>query len=314
MLREKWRLKTYSPEERTVLSLQVLYLLGISVICILRKVQPTPETLFLAVAGIFVWRSQSRAFIKDFFPFLMMLMAWQAMRGYADNISPNRILVGELIAWEQALFGVVPAVWLRENVWGTAITPWLNGLCHFFYLSHFVTPVVLAAILWQKRRDLYWPFMFGLIALTYAGFLTYILAPAAPPWLASQWGYLPSRTPLLLGQSFPTALQMVSPNHVAAMPSLHAAYPTFIAIFCWWAWGQKGRFMVALPLVVGFSAVWLGHHYVIDLLAGMLYGSLAAAGTIFWIERRTMHARVSVPLLRKAPLPEMALQPEGAGD
>lgn len=262
-----------------------MYLCGVSLFCILRGIQPTPETLFLTVSGIFIWKSTNRAFIRDFFPFLLMLLAWQGLRGYADNLSPNRVLVGELIHWEQALFGIVPGVWLRENVWGTFTTPVFNWLSQIFYFSHFVTPVVVAALLWQREKEMFRPFMAGLMALTYAGFLTFLLVPAAPPWLASQWGYLQTHTPVLLWGSFPTALQMVSPNNVAAMPSLHAAYPTFIACFVVWVWGNRARAIFSLPLLVSFSAVWLGHHYVIDLLAGMFYGGAAAWGTIWWIKR-----------------------------
>jgi hypothetical protein len=301
-------LGSWAGKDKAVLSLQVLYLIGISAICIWRGVQPTPETMFLTVAGIFVWRVQTRAFIKDFFPFLLMLLAWQGMRGYADNLSPNQILITELIEWEEFLFGVVPAVWLRENVWGTWTTPLFNSLSQFFYLSHFVTPVVVAAILWQKRREYYAPFMTGLMVLTYAGFLTFVLFPAAPPWLASKWGYLATRTPVLLWGSYPTAMQAVSPNHVAAMPSLHAAYPTFISIFCVWVWGKKARWMFVMPLMVCFSAVWLAHHYVVDLLAGILYAGAAAAGTIFWMKWKAKRAPAisDVHAIR----PDIANEPE----
>jgi membrane-associated phospholipid phosphatase len=296
----------FAPKDRAILTLQVLYLIGISLLCIFRSIQPTPETLFLTIAGIFVWRSQTRAFIKDFFPFLLMLLAWQGMRGYADNLSPNRILIIELIRWEEALFGVVPAVWLRENVWGAFATPFFNGISHFFYLSHFVTPVAVAALLWQKKRELFRPFMAGLMALTYAGFITYLLVPAAPPWLASQWGYLTTRTPVLLWGSFPTALQMVSPNHVAAMPSLHAAYPTFIACFCVWVWGKQARWTFVLPLMVCFAAVWLGHHYVIDLLAGMFYAAAAVWGTVYWVKRTA-----DLPLAQTVPAAMPEWEPAG---
>lgn len=306
-------LRSWAVGDQVILSLQVLYLIGISLICIWRGVQPTPETMFLTVAGVYMWRAQSRAFIRDFFPFLLMLLAWQGMRGYADNLSPNQILITELIMLEEMLFGVVPAVWLRENVWGTGITPVLNAISQLFYLSHFVTPVAVAAILWQRRRELYAPFMSGLMVLTYAGFVTYILIPAAPPWLASQWGYLETRTPVLLWSTFPTAMQVVSPNHVAAMPSLHAAYPTFIAIFCIYAWGKKARWTLVIPLAVCFATVWLGHHYVVDLIAGAFYGAAAAWGTILWRKRQAVPAPVPSPVAIPArePEPQPATVPAG---
>lgn len=283
------------PAHRLVLSVQLFYLIAVCLISIFGDVQPTPELLFAVIVMGFVWQAGTRGFVRDFFPFVMIFLAWQAMRGWADNLSPNDILISQLISTDRAMFGgIVPAVWLRENVYGTAISPYVNGLSHLFYLSHFVTPVVLAVLLWQNCRPLYWRFMIGLMALSYAGFATFVLFPAAPPWLASEWGYLPSKTPVLLHSTFPTVLYMASPNHVAAMPSLHAAYPTYIAVFCVWVWGKRVSAIFLLPLLVSFSAVWLGHHFVIDLIAGCVYGSLTAMGVIFWTKWRPTEAPVPI--------------------
>src|SRR5262249_45647695 len=72
-----------------------------------------------------------------------------------------------------------------------------------------------------------------------------------------------------------------------AIPSLHAAYPALAAILVfrtaelrWARWPAAGY-----AAVMWFSAVYLQHHYVIDVVLGVAYAAIAAAAVIAW-ERR----------------------------
>ena len=60
------------------------------------------------------------------------------------------------------------------------------------------------------------------------------------------------------------------PNPIAAIPSLHAVYPIYITLFALNHWGKKALPIVLYPLSIGFAIVYLGHHYVIDFIAGGL--------------------------------------------
>src|SRR5262249_28123176 len=66
-------------------------------------------------------------------------------------------------------------------------------------------------------------------------------------------------------------------NDVAAVPSLHAAYTMLIALFLWPRLDRRWRpLLVAYPIGMGLSLVYLGEHYLIDILLGWVY----AAATI----------------------------------
>jgi membrane-associated phospholipid phosphatase len=55
------------------------------------------------------------------------------------------------------------------------------------------------------------------------------------------------------------------------MPSLHVAVPTWVTLWL------KGRWRIAaafFTLVMSFYAVYLGHHFVLDLIAGVLLAML----------------------------------------
>jgi membrane-associated phospholipid phosphatase len=81
-------------------------------------------------------------------------------------------------------------------------------------------------------------------------------------------------------------------NPVAAMPSLHAAYPTYIALVAMRVWGKKGIPVIALPAGVMFATFYLGHHYVIDALAGAVYALVAFLVVYPWAQRFTASHRL----------------------
>ena len=62
-----------------------------------------------------------------------------------------------------------------------------------------------------------------------------------------------------------------NPNAVAAVPSLHAAYPLLVLLFAVEFFGKKG--LIFIPYVIGcwLSIVYLGEHYVADIILGVIY-------------------------------------------
>ena len=71
---------------------------------------------------------------------------------------------------------------------------------------------------------------------------------------------------------FYTVYENIDPNPIAAMPSLHVAFPMYIALsFIELNRGPARWAALLYPLAVTFSVVYLGHHYVIDCIAGVAY-------------------------------------------
>jgi len=252
---------------------------------------PSTERIAAAFIFAFFWTANGRAFLIEFAPFLMLLVAYKQARNFADDFSRTEINVENLIAWERSLFGgTLPGVVVQEQLWDRWYTPALDLITNTLYLSHFLSPLVLAVFLWQRARRLYWSYAVGLVVLSYVAFAVYVLFPAAPPWWATMYGYLPD-DPIVLDH-FAVSADTVAKgaNPVAAMPSLHAAYPTYIALVAIAVWGRKALPVVLLPLGVVFATVYLGHHYIIDALAGALL-SLAAFLLIYLPLDRWIGAR-----------------------
>ena len=61
----------------------------------------------------------------------------------------------------------------------------------------------------------------------------------------------------------------ISGNPVAAFPSLHSAYPLLAFLFARTRWPRASLILLVWAAAIWFSVVYLGHHYVIDVVAGI---------------------------------------------
>src|SRR5690606_34542500 len=73
----------------------------------------------------------------------------------------------------------------------------------------------------------------------------------------------------------------MSPNEVAAMPSLHAAMPVLLFMIVISIKGWRWLPLIIYPIVGGVAWVYIGEHYAIDVLAG--YALAVAAYGVFWV-------------------------------
>jgi hypothetical protein len=263
---------------RTIYLLQFAYLCFVFTVFTVQGMGLTPDTIFLLLAVGFAWRGNRWPFIRDFAPFILLLLSYDAMRGFADELGGS-VHVGYPIAIDKALFfGHVPTVVLQGWLFDANSARWYDYVADLLHVLHFVVPLFFAAIIWQHYRPHYWPFVISLLLTSYAAFVTFMLLPTAPPWMAGQNGDLPGV--VLVHQGIPglkSIYETFSPNQVAAMPSLHAAYPWLFVLFARRLWGWRAAPLATYPAAMCFALVYLGHHYVADLLAGVLYATVAYA-------------------------------------
>ncbi|MFN8113485.1 MAG: phosphatase PAP2 family protein [Solirubrobacterales bacterium] len=110
------------------------------------------------------------------------------------------------------------------------------------------------------------------------GCATYIAVPTAPPWWAAANGYTGDdrveRRMLAVGEetfkgAWPKMYDTVDGNPWAAMPSLHFGASVLAAILLTESNRAVGAAAWTYAGILGFALVYLGEHYVIDLLAGL---------------------------------------------
>ncbi len=192
---------------------------------------------------------------------------------------------------DHAVFGAVPSVWLQERlVDGSA--HWYDAAAALVYVTHFVSIPLLTGVAWFCLRDRFRAWLAAVLTFTLVGVGGYVVYPAAPPWLASQWGAIGDVDRISnLGWDYLhlgvvgrlTALGQESSNPVAAMPSLHAGAALLVALFLWPAATTLWRtVLLGYVLAMALTLVYTGEHYVADIAAGWLTAAvaIAVAGTV----------------------------------
>jgi membrane-associated phospholipid phosphatase len=132
----------------------------------------------------------------------------------------------------------------------------------------------LAYILLRHRRK--FPRSACLTAAAFdAGLVVYWAVPTAPPWWAGENGYMPFVRRIMAeagerfwGRMWRPLYHSLEGNPFAAMPSLHFGTSVMAARVLSDVGRGPGAIGWAYALTLGFGLVYLGEHYVVDLIAG----------------------------------------------
>jgi len=181
----------------------------------------------------------------------------------------------------QRAFGTPNEVHTHDNV--LSIVHW-----SWFFAPH----AALGWILWRH------PERFARSAAQVAavfdlGAAVYWLVPTAPPWWAGARGNLPHVRRIMTeagerfwGRYWTRLYDSLSGNQLAAMPSLHFATSVMAAHVLSDAGRVPGAVGWAYAGALGFALVYLGEHYVADLIAGVALTEGVRAG-VRALEART---------------------------
>lgn len=261
----------------------VVYLALVVTIMVVRQVTPTPDIFIIFASIVAVMLGRGRAFVRDWLPFVVIFLAWEAMRGIADDFGAE-VQSDAVIAVERFLgFGRVPSEELQRLFHVPGQVNALDLSMSLIYLGHFLLPLLIAFGFWLRSRAQYYEFVLALMIMSFAAFFTALFLPVAPPRFAYQYGEALAvkdilHDTLLQLQFAPVttwAYGNVIGNPVAAFPSLHAAYPFLGFLFLRRRWPRLAWAMLAYCGVVWFAITYLGHHYVIDAVGGMVYAAAA---------------------------------------
>lgn len=270
-----------SKETWTVIGIMSLFLLMTGLFIGLRFEHWVMAMLYLILffAGL-----PTRKLAVALLPFVIFGISYDWMR-ICPNYEVNPIDVSGLYNAEKSLFGVM------DN--GVLVTP-----CEFFAAHHWAiadvfagifylcwVPVPIAFGIWlylTKSRNIYLRFSMVFLFVNLIGFAGYYIHPAAPPWYAMMHGFDPvldtpgnvaglGRFDEITGLTIFDSIYGRNANVFAAVPSLHAAYMVVALVYaiirrCKW-------YIITLfaVIMVGIwaTAVYSGHHYIIDVLLGI---------------------------------------------
>lgn len=260
----------------------IVYILAISVYMIMHRAWFSPDQFFaFAIIGtLFIGRIKQ--FLQDWIPMLLLLFGYEYLRGIIPMLA-MRPHIFPMIYADTFLFGFIPTLKLQAALFHTGINRWYDYLAVTLYISHFVVSMIVAFLFWLFDRKQFKSYMNTFLLLSYLAFFTYIIFPAMPPWMASNMGYLPPLDKIMdqvLGSfahpiSVPSIYQFFGADLVAAVPSLHAAYPWLIFLFVHKKFGAWALLTLPYAFGVWFAVMYLGEHYATDVILGIVYASVA---------------------------------------
>ena len=229
----------------------------------------------------------TRKFILGFSIFIVYWIIFDYMKAF-PNYNYNTVHIADLYNFEKHLFGIrfqnkllTPNEYWRIN--GITFLDIISGI---FYLCWIPVPLAFGAWLFFKHRKQFLLFSLTFVLVNFLGFIIYYLYPAAPPWYIQYNGFTfhpgtPGNTAGLakfdayFHAGIFKSIYAKGSNVFAAMPSLHSSYPLIVLYY-----GLKNRlglinlFFALVMVGIWFSAVYLSHHYILDVLAGILCAAI----------------------------------------
>ncbi len=225
----------------------------------------------------------SKKLILGFSVYIVYWIIFDYMK-LLPNYEVNQVHIADLYDLEKRLFGIkfdgailTPHEYFEKyqaSVWDV-----LSGI---FYLCWVPVPIILSVYFFYKKKDQFLKFSLTFLWINLLGFVIYYIYPAAPPWYVEQHGTVfNAATPgsmaglqrfdLFFGVDIFQSIYAQSSNVFAAMPSLHSAYP--LLVFYYGIKNKLGPVNILFGIImvgIWLSAIYTGHHYLLDVLAGIL--------------------------------------------
>jgi membrane-associated phospholipid phosphatase len=204
------------------------------------------------------------------------LAAYQVARGFADR-DPTRAFENgwRVIDLEQRLTGLRELTfqgWTESSHFLAVLVSWT------YWNSEFT--VIGLALLWVylRRNGAFTRFRNTILLANVLGLVGYVLLPTAPPRFFTSMGFTNT-----LGQfgglNHGSGLVELAANPYAAMPSLHAADALIVGVVLasvvrHWPWKVV---WLLWPVWVWFAVMATANHFWLDVLAGIVLGTIALA-------------------------------------
>ena len=263
---------------RWFVAASALYLAVVTAVMIWRRVVVTPDYLLVVLVPIAVLSGRLSRWLADWIPFVAVLLAWEAMRGLAPHLVSATVHMGSLRPERFLFAGKLPTVALQHHLDHGRLGELVNDASTIVYFCHFPVTLGVGMVLWLTERRAYLRYVVAMVVMCLVAFTFFVLYPTAPPWWAADHGAIHGMRRIFevtLPSTLSPYYRSLDPNPVAAVPSLHAAMPFlgFLAIRS--VWRRAGWAMLGWCVVVWFSVVYLGEHYALDVVTGVVLATTA---------------------------------------
>ncbi len=245
------------------------YSTGISVYYLLSGValNYAPALLFLGAVCVMTVLSSYRRMSRYWVSIISVMISYEALQGTVGTVAAVRGITS-LYPLDRLIWGFDLTGWVQS----TLASPAMTTLATVFYSLHVPLVVATCLVVWFAKRALFGKYVTVMVLTSYAALLTFIVVPTAPPWYSGAASNLyGSASAAFFPQGINSLLSLVEADKFAAFPSLHAAYAIIFSYFMIKI--DRRLAYVAIPITAGilFSTLYLGQHYLIDLIGGAAY-------------------------------------------
>jgi membrane-associated phospholipid phosphatase len=273
--------------------------------------------LFATLAILFVPVGRTRSLVAAFAPYAAVWFIFTFLRSLADETRLAQTVNTKASEIERWIFnGELPTIRLQAEFYDPNNLAWWDFYLTFVHWSYFLIPHAVAAFLWWKYPSRFLQYLRAMTLLLTLGLVLYFALPSNPPWMAPESVNTPGAATALRimepiareigGGLYEAGYKIVGEsNPIAAMPSIHMAITFLLVPVSYW-YGRVWQILAwGYAFSMGLALVYLGEHYVIDVLAGSLitaYSWRAARGWMLevfpsirrFLQRRSTGSRDSV--------------------
>ncbi len=234
------------------------------------------------------------------------IYVYTILRAYADEMG-LRWQYNYVIQIDKTLFGgALPSVELQRHFFRPWDIDWIDALASLVHASFFVAPHVALVVVWWRWPAALRAHVLAALLTFFAGLVLFFAVPTVPPWLATYQGEA-DRVYRVINFVFTNVdrdtyrtlyTSLGEPNSVAAVPSIHMAITCLVlfrvrALMPGWTWP-----VAIYTGLMAFSLVYLGEHYVFDVIVGVIIASLSEFAARRFEAWRTRPAEpAAVPVL-----------------
>jgi len=179
------------------------------------------------------------------------------------------------IDFDRVIFGTAPTAALQRLLSSPGKPNPLDHVLTYTHWAWFLQPHLASGWILWRHPERFPRAAARLCAVFDIGLIGYFAVPTAPPWFAAEHGRIPSTRRIMVevgervwGRLWPGLYGSLGGNPLAAMPSLHFGTSVMAAHVLDEVGPVPGAIGWAYASTLGFALVYLGEHYVIDLLAG----------------------------------------------
>jgi membrane-associated phospholipid phosphatase len=278
--------------------------------------------LALLVLGLACAGTRGRQFLRDVAPVVAVGIGYDTVR-YARELilAPERVVGCGLRSAELALFSVGDGRTLQDYFTRNH-HPVADLVLAVPYTIFLYVVLAYGTYLYFRDRTRMRRFVWAFAIANYIAFAMYLALPAAPPWYIRAHGCeidlatAPSAAALLrvdeyLGVGYFAGFYSRAASVFGALPSMHVAYPLIGLLTAWPATTWRTRTIhLIYAAAMAAAAVYLDHHWVIDVLAGWAVALVAVAAAVRVARRLEGLAPITGD---RAAAPDVGQKPQSAG-